>query len=263
LSFFERAWASRRTEVSVFDVIPILELVRAQPFNKVYPSDLYTVGDWAHAVRRSIHAYDIVPVRDYASVSRVPAVHVYDVVPVHGYAYVSRRNIVHAYDVIPQPDTATRSGNVTLSVADILSIPEWFFRVNRALKVLEPYIPYELATASTVPTIYADDLSIIYDLGASINAIKTASAFDKLVVDYATYTKSYSPLFFSILRRKVPIVYKTLSVLDTIAVSERVDYTKSYNTLFFSLFQRRAPIVYKTLASWTWLLLVTACRLSW
>jgi hypothetical protein len=197
LSFFERAWASRRTEVSVFDVIPILELVRAQPFDKVYPSDLYTVGDWADAVRRSIHAYDVVPIRDYASVSRVPAVHAYDVVPTYDWAYVARRNIVHAYDVIPQPDVATRSGNVTLSVTDILSVLEWFFRVNRALKVLEPYIPYEVATASAVPAIYADDLSIIYDLGASINAIKTVSAFDKLITDYVTYTKSYSPLFFS------------------------------------------------------------------
>jgi hypothetical protein len=168
--------------------------------------------------------------------------------PTYDSAYVSRRNIVHAYDVILQPDAATRSGNVTLSVADILSVQEWFFRVNRALKIFEGYIPYELATASAVPAIYADDLSIIYDLGASINAIKTASAFDKLITDYATYTKSYSPLFFSILRRKVPIVYKTLSVLDTIAVSERVDYTKSYNTLFFSLFQRRAPIRYITLS---------------
>jgi len=248
LSFFERAWASRRTEISVFDVIPILELVRAQPFNKVYPSDLHVIWDLAHAVRRSIHAYDVVNIIDYALISRVPAVHAYDVVPTYDWAYVARRNIVHAYDVIAQPDVATRSGNVTLSVTDILSVLEWFFRVNRALKVLEPYIPYELAVASAIPAIYADDLSIIYDLGASINAIKTASAFDKLVVDYATYTKSYSPLFFSLLRRRVPIVYKTLSVMDTIAVSERVDYTKSYNTLFFSLFQRRVPVVYKTLS---------------
>ena len=95
--------------------------------------------------------YDIIQMLDYALVSRVPAVHAYDVVPVHGYAYASRRNIVHAYDVISQLDAATKSGNVTISVADILSIPEWFFRVNRALKVLEPYIPYEVATASAYP----------------------------------------------------------------------------------------------------------------
>jgi hypothetical protein len=151
---------------------------------------------------------------------------VYDVVPVHGYAYVSRRNIVHAYDVIPQPDTATRSGNVTLSVADILSVLECFFRVNRALKVLEPYIPYELATASAVPTIYANDLSTVYDLGASINAIKTASAFDKLVVDYATYTKSYSPLFFTLLRRKTPIRYLTLPVSDRFDIADYASVKK-------------------------------------
>jgi hypothetical protein len=110
-------------------------------------------------------------------------------------------------------------------------------------------------------------LSIIYDLGASINAIKTASAFDKLVADYATYTKSYSPLFFTLFQRRVPVVYKTLSVLDVVAVKDSasaivaktvpaydyigfdsVTYTKSYNALFFSLFQRRVPVVYKTLS---------------
>ena len=263
MSFFERAWASRRTEVSVFDVIPILELVRAQPFNKVYPSDLHVIGDWANAVRRSIHAYD----------------------------------------VIPQPDVATRSGNVTLSVTDILSIPEWFFRVNRALKIFEGYIPYEFATASAIPTIYANDLSTVYDLGASINTIKTVLAFDKLVTDGTSYTKSYSPLFFSILRRRVPIVYKTLNVLDVVAVRDgllvavikkasasdyavsdyagikqvgigavdyvisdsaitaqvkkvpasdyigfdSVSYIKSYSPLFFSILRRRVPVVYKTL----------------
>jgi len=245
LGFFERAWASsRRTEVSVFDVIPILELVRVQPFGKVYPSDLHIIWDWAHAVERSIHAYDVVNIIDYALISRVPAVYAYDVIPVHDYAYASRGNVVHAYDIIPQSDTATRFANITLSVADILSIPEWFFRVNRALKVLEQYITYELATVSTITAIYADDLSIVYDLGASINAIKTASAFDKLVTDYVTYTKSYSPLFFTMFQRR-PIRYSTppwgadifdmadyasvvalrkaVSVFDVVPATDRVD----------------------------------------
>jgi len=248
LSFFERAWASRRTEVSVFDVVTVLELVRAQPFDKVYPSDLYIIGDSAYAVRRSVHAYDVVPIIDYVLISRVPAVHVYDIVPTYDLAYVARRNIVHAYDVIVQLDAADKSGNVTLSATDILSTPEWFFRVSKAIKIFEAYIPFELATASAVHTIFAEDLSVVYDLGASINTIKTVYAFDKLVADSISYTKSYSPLFFSILRRKVPIVYKTLSVLDTVAISERVNYTKSYNTLFFSLFRRRVPVVYKTLS---------------
>ena len=194
----------------------------------VYPFDLYTIGDWAYAVRRSIHVYDVIPTY-------------YD------YAYAVRRNVVHAYDVIPQPDTANRSGNVTLSVTDIISIPEWFFRVNKALKIFEVYIPFELATASAVPTIYADDLFIIYDLGASVNAIKATSAFDKLIADFMSYTKSYSPLLFTLFQRKVPIVYKTLSVLDTVAISERIDYVKSYSPLLFTLFQRKVPIVYKSL----------------
>ena len=166
----------------------------------------------------------------------------------YDYTYATRRNVVHAYDIISQFDAATRSGNVTLSATDILSISEWFFRVNKALKIFEGYIPYEFATASAISTIYANDLSIVYDLGASINAIKTASAFDKLVADSVTYTKSYSPLFFTMFQRKVPIIYKTLSVMDTIAVSERVDYVKSYSPLFFTMFQRKVPVVYKTLS---------------
>jgi len=267
LSFFERAWASRRTEVSVFDVVPVLELVRAQPFDKVYPSDLYTVRDLASAIRRSVHAYDVVPIIDYVLISRVPAVHAYDIVPTYDWAYVARRNIVHAYDVIAQLDAVDKSGNVTLSATDILSTPEWFFRVNRALKIFETYILYELATASAVPTIFAKDLSVVYDLVASINTIKTVYAFDKLVADSISYTKSYSPLFFSLFQRRVPIVYKTLSVIDVLAVADSlsitvvktvpasdyvvfdsVAYTKSYSPLFFSLFQRRVPIVYKTLS---------------
>ena len=98
---------------------------------------MHIVWDLAHAVRRSIHAYDIIPILDYALVSRVPAVHVYDVIPVHDYAYVNRRSVVHAYDVISQLDTATKSGNVTLSATDILTLTEWFFRVNKALKIFE------------------------------------------------------------------------------------------------------------------------------
>jgi len=188
-------------------------------------------------------------------------------VTAHGLGYVARRNIVHAYDVVAQLDAVDKSGNVTLSATDILSTPEWFFRVNRALKVLEPYIPYELATTSTVPTIYADDLFIIYDLGASVNAAKAVYAFDKLVSDGASHAKSYSPLFFSLLRRRVPIRYLTLGVADVLAVADTASpvkiksvsgadyvvfdsasYAKSYSPLFFSLLRRRVPVVYKMLA---------------
>lgn len=163
---------------------------------------------------------------DYALISRVPAVHVYDIIHAYDSAYIGRSNTVHAYDVVSQFDAATRSGNVTLSVTDILSIPEWFFRVNKALKIFEGYIPYEFATASAIPTIYANDLSTVYDLGASINAIKTVSAFDKLITDYVTYTKSYSPLFFTLLRRKTPIRYLTLPVSDGFGISDYASVKK-------------------------------------
>ena len=144
----------------------------------------------------------------------------------YDYTYVSRRNVVHAYDVIQQLDAATKSGNVTLSATDILTLTEWFFRVNKALKIFEGYIPYEFATASAIPTIYANDLSTIYDVGASVNVVKVVSVFDKLITDGISYTKSYSPLFFTLLRRKTPIRYLTLPVSDGFGISDYASVKK-------------------------------------
>jgi hypothetical protein len=50
--------------------------------------------------------------------------------------------------------------------------------------------------------------------------VKTVPASDYIGFDSVSYTKSYSPLFFTLLRRKTPIVYKTLSVLDVVAVKD-------------------------------------------
>jgi hypothetical protein len=87
--------------------------------------------------------------------------------------------------------------------------------------------------------VHASDIVTVADYGTAVKAkvldaldyisaadnvdLKKAvavTALEKLITDYVTYTKSYSPLFFSILRRKTPIVYKTLSVLDVIAVKD-------------------------------------------
>jgi len=147
-------------------------------------------------------------------------VHAYDVVPTYDLAYVARRNIVHAYDVVAQLDAAGKSGKATVSATDILLIPEWFFRVNKALKIFEFYAPYELATASAASAIYAGDLSTVYDLGASVNAAKAVYAFDKLVSDGASHAKSYSPLFFALFQRRPRVRYLTLSVADGAGISD-------------------------------------------
>jgi len=278
--------------------------------------------DSAYAARRSVHVYDIVPVVDYAAASRVPAVYAYDVVSAYDSAYASRRSVVHAYDIITQQDSADRSGQVTVSVRDILVAPEWFFRVNKALKILERYIPFELVAVSAVPTIYAEDF-IAYDFGTlktvktvpafdylgfdssivrevSINAAdylgldygsyskikavsildyvqvsdsidtaksKSASASDYLILDSVGYGKSYSPLFFTLFRRRAPIRYVTLNVIDAVSVLDSLNtmaiktvsasdfvladsatYGKSYSPLFFTLFRRRIPVRYLTLS---------------
>jgi len=156
--------------------------------------------------------------------------------------------LIHAYDIITQPDSAAKSGQVTISVRDILTIPEWFFRVNKALKILEVFTPYELATAFNAPTIYVEDYAIIYDLGASLSAVKTVSVLDRPITDGASYSKSYSPLLFSmLLQRRTPVRYLTLEVFDRL-VTDSVSYAKSYSPLLFSMLTRRVPIRYLTLS---------------
>jgi hypothetical protein len=196
--------------------------------------------DSAYAVRRSVHAYDVVPAADYAAVFKIPAVYAYGVVPQYDSAYASRRSVVHAYDVITQQDSADRSGQVAISASDVLII--------LALKILERYLTFDLAAASAVPTVHAEDF-IIYDAGALLNTVKAASAYDYLVLDFAGYSKSYSPLFFTIFQRRVPITRRTLPVLDVVAVADSASHAKSCSPLLFLLTQRRLPIRYATLTA--------------
>ena len=230
------------------DIIPVLERFAVQPIDVVYPSDYYLLRDSANAVRRSIHVYDVVPAIDYASVAKAGLVHALDVVRPYELSYTTRQNVVHVYDVVAQPDSVAKSGQVTISVRDILTIPGWFFRVNKALKILEVFTLYEQATAFNAPTIYVEDYSIIYDLRASLNAVKAMSALDKLITDGASYTKSYSPQFFALLQRRTPIRYITLNVSDYIPVLDSAAYSKSYSPLLFSMLSRRMPIRYLTLS---------------
>jgi len=196
-----------------------LEQFIVQPIDVVYPSELYTLRDWATAIKRSVHAYDVVPIIDYASASRIDTVHAYDVLTAYDSAYASRRNVIHAYDVISQLDSVTKSGNVTLSVTDILTIPEWFFRVNKALKLFDYYTPFELAFAFTAPTIFTSDFVTVYDK-AELYGVRAITAFDKLITEDPSYTKSYNSLFYSLFQRRIPIRYLTLSVSDNVGISD-------------------------------------------
>jgi hypothetical protein len=293
LNFFEKAWGSPRTSIYILDIIPILELFRAQPIELVYPSDYYLLRDSANAANRSIYAYDTVSTADYAAVSRVAGVHAHDVVSPYDTAYTSRRNVVHAYDVITQADSAARSGEIALSVLDILRTSEWFFRVNKVLKILEFFILSELGTAFRIPVIYAED-SILYDISDLPKAVKITAALDyvasdsaafgnigiyaldslgfdrssyiqaKVVaasdyigLDSAEYTRSYSPLFFTLFGRKIPITYRMLSVLDSITVADSASPNKyiiasvsDYGMVFDgSLSRNMAVTAYDSVAS--------------
>jgi hypothetical protein len=101
-----------------------------------------------------------------------------------------------------------------------------------------------------VPVVYKTlsvlDVIAVKDSLSTV-VVKTVPASDYIGFDSVTYTKSYSPLFFSILRRKTPIVYKTLGVLDAVSVKDDASYVKSYSPLFFLLLQVAIPVRYLTL----------------
>ena len=212
--------------VYVLDVVRPYEQAYASRQNTAHAYDYYLLRDSANTIKRSIHVYDVVPAVDYSSTSKAGLIYALDFVRPYELSYASRQNVIHAYDVITQPDSAAKSGQVTISVRDILTIPEWFFRVNKALKILEVFTPYERATASSAPTIYVEDYTIIYDLGASVNAAKIVSAFDKLITDGASYTKSYSPLFFTLFGRRTPVRYLTLAVADGLGITDYASVKK-------------------------------------
>ena len=302
MSFFERAWGSARTSIYILDIIPVQELFKVQPIDLVYPSDYYLFRDSAHAVRRSVHAYDVVPATDYAVASKVPVIYAYDIIQTYGSVYPSRGSVIHAYDVVQQSDLATKLGSIMLLTTDILIVLEWFSRINRALEIFEVYSPSELVVASAVPAVHVKDF-IIYDSG-SFRALKTASAYDYLARDYSTasavgisvadhlgldygsysktkavvasdyalvsdsastsktksvsasdyiildsteYGKSYSPLFFTLFRRMIPVKHLTLSASERL-VLDSAGYGRSYSPLLFTLLQRRVPIRYLALA---------------
>ena len=223
--------------------------------------------DFAYTVRRSVHAYDIIPVIDHATVSKIPAVYAYDIIQTYGSAYASRRSVTYAYDIIAKQDSASVSTVKTVSALDVLVaatdlasaegmitvlVPDYSLTVdalavaNRAVDVYDiiPIIDYGVVVKTEV--IEAKDYVLITDY-ADAKKAPIIAAFDSILSDAVSSSKSYSPLFFTLFRRKVSIRYSTLNVLD-FALADSATYSKSYSPLFFTLFRRRIPVRYLTLA---------------
>jgi hypothetical protein len=55
---------------------------------------------------------------------------------------------------------------------------------------------------------------------AQTKLIKAVPASDYINIDFASYSRSYSPLLFTMLARRVPIRYLTLSASDRVVVSD-------------------------------------------
>ena len=203
--------------------------------------------DFTYAVRRSVHAYDIIPVIDHAAISKIPAVYAYDIIQTYGSAYASRRSVTHAYDIIAKQDSASVSTVKTVSALDVLVaatdlasaegmitvlVPDYSLTVdalavaNRAVDVYDiiPIIDYGVVVKTEV--IEAKDYVLITDY-ADAKKEPIIAAFDSILSDAVSSSKSYSPLFFTLFRRRIPVRYLTLAVDDSMTVADSASMVKT------------------------------------
>jgi hypothetical protein len=228
-----------------------------------------------------LESKDYLLASDYIDAKKVPAITASDVLLADSVSTaksyspllfaVLRRRVPIVHKALGILDTATIKDTASavlikkVSVGDSLLADSYDIR-NLAVHASDIATVADYGTAVKAKVLDAFDYISAADNVYSNRAV-AVTALEKLITDYVTYTKSYSPLFFTLLRRKTPIVYKTLSVLDVIAVRDSlstvvvktvpasdyigfdsVSYTKSYSPLFFSILRRKIPIVYKTLS---------------
>ncbi|MCC6024414.1 MAG: hypothetical protein LM600_06905, partial [Thaumarchaeota archaeon] len=80
-------------------------------------------------------------------------------------------------------------------------------------------VPIRYATLSVLDAVSVSDrLNTV--------AVKTVPASDFVLADSATYSKSYSPLFFTLFRRRIPVRYLALSVSDRVSVLDSASIVK-------------------------------------
>jgi hypothetical protein len=266
----------------VYDIIPVIDYGTAVKAKVLEALDYISVADSVDlkkavavtALEKLITDY-VTYTKSYSPLfftllrRKVPirylALSVSDGFGISDYASVKKIIVVSAGDSVTA-DSASAKGVVAVPVSDYGLLADVSDLRNRAIAVYDIIPVIDYGTAVKAKVLEALDYISVAD-NVDLKKAVAVTALERLVADGTSYTKSYSPLFFSMFRRRVPVVYKTLSVLDVVAVSDSlstvvvktvpasdyigfdsVTYTKSYSPLFFTLFQRKVPIVYKTLS---------------
>jgi len=150
------------------------------------------------------------------------------------------------YDPIGLKESTPLSASRSISAYDYLRISESFFRVDRSL-VFPDLMSLKDGSILTKENAVLSNDSLIYDSVSYKGAIQV-NALDVFSDDSISYTKTYSPILFTMLAYRVRPRYLTLSVSDVISTTDYVTYTKTYSPILFTMLAYRVRPRYLTLS---------------
>ena len=150
------------------------------------------------------------------------------------------------YDPIGLKESTPLSVSRSISAYDYLRISESFFRVDRSLVFPDLISLNDGSIITKGDTILSND-SLIYD-SASYKGATQVNVLDVFSDDNISYTKTYSPILFTMLAYRVRPRYLTLSVSDVISTTDYVTYTKTYSPILFTMLAYRVRPRYLTLS---------------
>ena len=148
-----------------------------------------------------------------------------DNVGISDYAVVKKIIIIQVSDYPTVGDSASAIGAVAIFVPDYGLLTDLTSFINRTIAVYDVIPVAEYGSAIGAIALEAKDYATVGDY-TSGNKVPSVTAFDAVVADSVSTSRSYSPLLFSILQRRIPISYRTLSVLDGITVADGASLKK-------------------------------------
>ena len=137
-----------------------------------------------------------------------------------------------SYDPIGLKESTPLSVSRSISAYDYLRISEGFFHVDRSLVFPDLIDVVDESILTKENTVLSND-ALIYD-SVSYKGTTQVNAFDVFSDDSISYTKTYSPILFTMLAYRVRPRYLTLSVSDVISTTDYVAYTKTYSPISIS-----------------------------
>jgi len=128
------------------------------------------------------------------------------------------------YDSIGVKESTPLSVSRSVLASDYLRISEGFFRLNRSLVFPDGINVADASELVKENAVLTSD-ALLYDSISYKGAIQV-NALDKLVADYISYAKTYSPILFTLLAYRVKPRYLTLSISDYFIIKDSGSYVK-------------------------------------